>query len=501
VEFVKLAKAHKIIEDLIRDEKPVHLELVSLNVKGKRLVASNSFNKQITLVQQNTTPPAKDVKEKENKVISTPPTTRAQVSVTPVTTDILKDTLSGAPLQITTQPEEVAQPTVTQQSSLPPLEDTTTDTSAAQAPEQAPITVTNDTIPETLQEPIIQQEQVAPQDPNNINDTLAASIQEDQPISTNQPLVTQEQEQYVHKDEVVEQKQTEDDNTPALSIVPLPVNLEAVANEPSQLAKEVLLQRVSESRSRSAPPLVHSWLKIKPVNREPTITPPTATPSETSSSTSSTSAIAEPSVSPIPSPTTPTRGLSLRTVSEKTRLRKQAVDQSLVMEMEGYVRYTHLNKPWENTTYKVNFASATEIIDLDKDYNYYQEVIYERGNLMINCKDLTRCLEHINLIADQQGNNGPYIISIVKSKIDNEYPIIVWSPSGEEKVMIPASHFKARPFGGEPRTKEKVQALKQRKPDLPYASLKRIDDIDFPKELYKLESSQVLSLCYYLYSS
>ncbi len=97
-------------------------------------------------------------------------------------------------------------------------------------------------------------------------------------------------------------------------------------------------------------------------------------------------------------------------------------------------------------------------------------------------------VEHINLVAEQQGSQGPFIISVLKSKLDDEtYPIIVWSPSGEEKIFFPASNFKS----SKASTKDLLQSLKQLKPELPFSYFKRVDDEDFANGLYKLESSQV----------
>jgi RAP1 GTPase activating protein 1 len=125
-------------------------------------------------------------------------------------------------------------------------------------------------------------------------------------------------------------------------------------------------------------------------------------------------------------------------------------------------------------------ALSTTIIDKEHDYKYYREIFFDK--------------EHTNWVAEQYKNQGPFIISILKAKIeDDSYPAIIWNPHSPyflEKILISSNDIKIRPFHSQPIEKDKLLALKNYKPSLPYSRFQMVKEIDFPNQLFHLENSQ-----------
>lgn len=66
---------------------------------------------------------------------------------------------------------------------------------------------------------------------------------------------------------------------------------------------------------------------------------------------------------------------------------------------------------------------------------------------------LIKNLEHTNWVAEQYKNQGPFIISILKAKIEDSYPAIIWNPHSPyflEKILISSNDIKIRPFHSQP---------------------------------------------------
>jgi hypothetical protein len=172
-----------------------------------------------------------------------------------------------------------------------------------------------------------------------------------------------------------------------------------------------------------------------------------------------------------------TRGLDVFVTSEKTRLKMErdqwlAETTDLVEQTEGYVRYAFSKSEKPRSRY--DFSDAIDIIDLSKDSNYYQQNIFEK--------------DHVNFVHDSPNSTtGPIILTISKSCDESDsFPAIIWSSTGEELVLLQAAHIKSK----SPSTKEKILLLKHLKPNLPYNELRRVEEIDFANDLYKLEKSQ-----------
>ncbi len=167
-------------------------------------------------------------------------------------------------------------------------------------------------------------------------------------VATPEPTITQQEVTY------------KSDNNSEYTSLPDPQLLKGL-----QTSAEPRIESPSiPAEPHDVTPVNVGWTKVKPKDSPPSVEAP---PAEQ-----------ETAATPAPSRQS---SFTLRTTSEKTRLRRLLQDP-MSLEADGFIRFAH-NKTIDTSPFKYHFEDAVNIIDLERDKNYYQDVFFEKGTFAV----------------------------------------------------------------------------------------------------------------------